>query len=59
MKKLLRNRGLIERGGVLLERGGFQIALSFFLQNSMFLLLLEYFFSFFCPVDIIHDCSNQ
>ena len=41
MKKLLRNRGLVERGGgVLLERGGFQIVSSVF-QKSMFSLLLE------------------
>ena len=57
MKKLLRNRGLVERRGrVLLERGrggGFQIVSSVFLEKSMFSLLLEYFFF---P---IHTCCNQ
>ena len=42
MKKLLRNRGLVERG-VLLERGSFQIVSSVFLQKSMFSLLLDFF----------------
>ena len=37
MKKLLRNRGLV-------KRGGFQIISSVFLKESMFSLLLEYFF---------------
>ena len=36
MEKLLRNRGLVEKGV-----GGFQIV---FLEKSMFWLLLEYFF---------------
>ena len=54
MKKLLRDRGLVERG-VLLESGGFQIVSSVFLQKSMFSLLLEYFF---CLVNI-HACCNQ
>ena len=57
MKKLLRNRGLVERG-VLLESvcvcvggvggggggGGFQIVSSALLKKSMFSLLLEYIF---------------
>ena len=37
---------------------GFQIVLSVFLQKSMFSLLLEYFFFFFCLVNI-HACCNQ
>ena len=37
MKKLLRNRGLV-------EKGGFQVVSSVLLKKSMFLLLLEYFF---------------
>ena len=56
MKKLLRNRGLVERGkggGVLLERG-FSNS-SVFLKKSMFSLLLEYFF---CLVNI-RICCNQ
>ena len=41
-KKLLRNKGLVERG-VLLERmGDFQIVLLIFLKKSMFSLLLEF-----------------
>ena len=46
MKKLLRTRGLVERGD-LLERGGgggFQIVSSVFLKKSMFSILLECFF---------------
>ena len=43
MKKLLRNRGLVERR-VLLERGVFQIVSSVFLEKSMLSLLLECFF---------------
>ena len=31
-----------EGGGILLERGGFQIVLSVFLKKSMFSLLLEF-----------------
>ena len=50
MKKLLRNRGLV-------ERGEFSIFSSVFLQKSMFSLLLEYFF-FFCQINI-HPCFNQ
>ena len=42
MKKLLRNRGLVERG-VLLE-GGFQIVYSVFLKKNMFSLLLNFLF---------------
>ena len=53
MKKL-RNSGLVERGGVLLERGGFQTVSSVFLQKSLFSLLLD----FFCLVNI-HACFNQ
>ena len=55
MKKLLRDRGLVERG-VSLKKGGFQIFSSVFLQKSMFSLLLENFF--FCLVNI-HACCNQ
>ena len=45
IKKLLRNRGLVEKGGSL-RKGGVQNVLSVFLQKSMFSLLLEYFFFF-------------
>ena len=41
-KKLLRNRGLVERGG---RGGGFQIVSAVFLKKSMSSLRLEYFFS--------------
>ena len=52
MKKLLRNSGFSQKGE------GAQIVLSVFLQKSMFSLLLEYFFFFFCLVNI-HACCNQ
>ena len=35
--------GLVERGGVHLERGDFQIVSSVFLQKGMFSLLLDFF----------------
>ena len=55
MKKLLRNRGLVEReGGSSQKEEGFQIVSSVFLQKSMFSLLLD----FFCLVNI-HTCCNQ
>ena len=57
MKKLFRNRGLVERGGGSLRKRGLKKFLSVILQKSMFLLLLEYFF-FFCLVNI-HTCCNQ
>ena len=41
-------------GGGSLRKGG----LSFFLPKSMFSLLLEYFFFFFCLVNI-NACYNQ
>ena len=53
MKKLLRDReggGRVVKRGFLLERGAgqvIQIALSVFLQKSMFSLLLDFFFLFF------------
>ena len=53
MKKLLRNTGLVERGRVVLERGGFKIFSSVFLQKRMFSLLLD----FYCLVNI-HACCN-
>ena len=34
--------GLVERGGVLLERGVFKFVSSLFLKKSMFSLLLEF-----------------
>ena len=56
MEKLLRNRGLVERGFSQKEGGGgFQIVSSVSLKKSMFSLLLEYFF---CLVKI-HTCCNQ
>ena len=54
MKKLLRNRGLVERWGSSQKGGGFQIVSSVFLQKSIFSLLL----GFFCLVNI-HTCCNQ
>ena len=52
MKALLRNRGLVERGGSFRNGGGgggvFQIDETIFLQKSMFSLLLD----FFCLVNI-------
>ena len=54
MKKLFRNRGLVERGGSV-RKGGFQIVSSVFLNKNMFSLLLEYFF---CLVNI-QTCCNQ
>ena len=54
MKKLLRNRGLVERGRSSQKEGGFQIVSSVFLQKSMFSLILE----FLCLVNI-HTCCNQ
>ena len=42
MKKLLRNRGLVERGGGSPRKGGFQIVSPVFLKKSMFSLLLEF-----------------
>ena len=48
--------GVLLKREVLLEKGGFQSALSVFLQKSMFSLLLEYIF--FCLVNI-HACCNQ
>ena len=50
-----------QRGGhekILQKQGGFQIVLSVILHKSMFSLLLEYFFFFFCLVKI-HICCNQ
>ena len=41
MKKLLRNRGLVEREDTL-RKGSFQIVSSVFLKKSMFSLLLEF-----------------
>ena len=41
-----------------LRKGDFQIVLSVFLQKSTFSLILEYFFSFFCLINI-HACCNQ
>ena len=38
-EKIAQKRGLVERGGFLLERGGSQIVSSVFLQKSMFSLL--------------------
>ena len=43
MKKLLRNRGLVEGGGLYRKRGGFRIVSSVFLQKSMFSLPLHFF----------------
>ena len=54
MKKLLEDRGLVERGS-LLEWETFEVVSTVFLQKSMFSLLLEYFF---CLVNI-HACCNQ
>ena len=54
MKKLLRNRGLVERGSSL-RKEGFQIVSPVFLKKSKFSLLLEYFFSLLN----IHTCCNQ
>ena len=51
-EKLLRNRGLVERGSPF-RNGGFQIVSSVFLQKSMFSLLLD----FFCLVNI-HTCNH-
>ena len=64
MKKLFRNRGLVERRGSLRKRGGGggglgHIVLSVFLQKSMFLLPLEYFFFLFFFLVNIHACCNQ
>ena len=58
MKKLFRNRELVGRRGGLLRKGVFQIVLPVILQENMFSLLLEYFFFFFCLVNI-HTCCNQ
>ena len=56
MKKLLRKGGLVERGG----RGSkLFIVLSVFLQKSMFSLLLECFFFFFCLVNIHVTVINR
>ena len=47
MKTLLRNRWVVQKGGILLERGaggGSQIVSYVFLKKSMFSLLVEYFF---------------
>ena len=52
MKKLLRNRGLVEREDTL-RKGSFQIVSSVFLKKSMFSLLLD----FFCLVNI-HTCNH-
>ena len=51
MKKLLRNRGLVERG-VLLEKGegGFQIVSSVFLKKNIFSLLLEFLSGKYSPL---------
>ena len=57
MKKLFRNRALVKREGGSL-REGVQIVSSVFLQKSMFSLPLEYFFFFFCLLNI-HACCNQ
>ena len=54
MKKLLRNRGLVERGRVLLERGGFSNCfISFPSEKHVFITI-----GFFCLVNI-HACCNQ
>ena len=53
MKKLLRNRGLVERG-VLLERGGFpNCFISFPSEKHVFITI-----GLFCLVNI-HACCNQ
>ena len=47
MKTLLRNWWVVQKGGILLERGaggGSQIVSYVFLKKSMFSLLVEYFF---------------
>ena len=60
IKKLLRNRGLVERGDSFRREGvgGFQIVLSIFLQKSMFSLLLEYFVFLFLSGKY-YACCNQ
>ena len=55
MKTLLRNRGLVERGGSSQKEGGFQIASPVFLKKSMFSLLLD----FFCLLNIQTFCNQQ
>ena len=54
MKKLLRNMGLVEREGVLLESGGFpNCYISFSSEKYVFITI-----GFFCLVNI-HTCCNQ
>ena len=61
IKKLLRNRGLVERGDSFRREGvgGFQIVLSIFLQKSMFSLLLEYFVFLFLSGKYYACCNQQ
>ena len=57
MKKLLRTRGLVERGD-LLERGGGEGS-KLFHQFSLRKACFQYYWNaFFCLI-IIHTCCNQ
>ena len=54
-EKLLKNRGLVERGGVLIERGVSKLFHQFPLRKACF---RYYCNTFFCRVNI-HTCCNQ
>ena len=57
MKKLLRNRGLVERGGgPLRKRGVSKLFHQFFFRKACFHYLIT--IGFFCLVNI-HACCNQ
>ena len=57
MKKLLRNRGLVERG-VLLERRVSKLLYQFFFRKAYIHYYWNTFFLFFCLVNV-HACCNQ
>ena len=58
MKKLLRNRGLVERGASLRKGWVSKSFYQFFLRKACFHYYWNTFFSFFCLVNI-HACCNQ